>query len=218
MLKQIKNFRYSLVSKLIVSVGLILLMIISTWAFFSIRYQKERLEGEIVAETERLGSTIKLGAQYAMMLNSRDDINQIIMNIGKQKGIENIRIYNKEGEIKFSNRPAEVDHTTNIKSEACYICHRSEPPLVNISLEERTRIVNPPEGFRSLGLISPIYNEPSCSANTCHFHPDSKKILGAVSAYPKTRDYVNKNYSVFPSRAMVSAALDIIENNKAVSI
>ena len=126
--KFIRDIRHSLVSKLIISVGIIMLLVISTWAYFSIAYQKERLHKGIVSETERLGNTIILGAHYAMMINSRDDINQIIKNIGRQKGIENIRIYNKQGEIKFSNRPSEVEQTTNIKSEACDICHRTDPP------------------------------------------------------------------------------------------
>ena len=116
MLKFVRYLQHSLVTKLIVGVGIILLVLISTWAYFSIRYQKERLREDIVAETERLGNTIKLGAHYAMMLNSRDDINQIIMNISKQEGIESIRIYNKQGEIKFSNHPAEVDRINNIQS------------------------------------------------------------------------------------------------------
>jgi histidine kinase len=180
MLNHIRNIRYSLVFKLIFSVGIILLLIISTWAYFSIRYQQKRLKNEIVAETERFSNTIKLGTHYAMMLNSRDDINQIINNIGKQKGIENIRIYNKEGEIKFSNRTTEVDQTTNIKSEACYICHRTDPPLLTIGLSERTRIFSSPDGYRLLGVISPIHNEAGCSSNACHFHPADKKILGAL--------------------------------------
>ena len=72
----------------------------------------------ILSGTDRLTNTIKLGTQYAMMLNSRDDINQIIMNIGRLPEIDNIRIYNKAGEIKFSNRPSEVDLSTKIKAEA----------------------------------------------------------------------------------------------------
>jgi histidine kinase len=180
MLKFARYLRHSLVTKLIVGVGIILLLIISTWAYFSIRYQKERLRKDIVAETERLGNTIKLGAHYAMMHNSRDDINQIILNISKQEGIESIRIYNKQGEIKFSNHPAEIDQTSNIQSEACNICHRADPPLTNCGLEERTRITASPLGYRLLGVISPIPNQPGCSSNTCHFHSPGKKILGAL--------------------------------------
>jgi histidine kinase len=115
-----------------------------------------------------------------MMLNSRDDINQIIQNIGRQPAIENIRIYNKNGQIKFSNRSAEIDTTTNIKAEACDICHRSDPPLININLNERTRIFRSPDGYHLLGIISPIENESSCSTDICHVHPQDKKILGAL--------------------------------------
>jgi histidine kinase len=176
----IRKIRGSLVSKLILSVGVTLLLTISTWSYFSIAYQKKSLQNEIVAQTERLGNTIRLGTHYAMMLNSRDDINQIITNIGRMREIENIRIYNKDGAIKFSNRPAELERITNIKSEACHICHHSEPPLVDVGLAERTRIFASPGGQRLLGIISPIHNEEGCSSNQCHFHPPDKKILGAL--------------------------------------
>mgnify|MGYP001821153788 CR=1 FL=1 len=53
-----------------------------------------------------------------MMLNSRDDINQIINNIGRQKEIETIRLYNKDGQIKFSNLASEVDRKTNNEADA----------------------------------------------------------------------------------------------------
>jgi histidine kinase len=115
-----------------------------------------------------------------MMLNSRDDITQIITNIGKQKEIENIRIYNKAGEIKFSNRADEVDRITNIEAEACYVCHRAQPPLTAISLKERIRIFDSAKGYRLLGIITPIGNDPGCSTGECHFHPTDKKILGAL--------------------------------------
>ncbi|MBU1181013.1 MAG: PAS domain S-box protein, partial [Proteobacteria bacterium] len=180
MLKQLNRFRHSIVLKLIVSVGLTLLMSLSVWAYFNIRSQKTKVMENIVAGTDRLGATIKLGTHYSMMLNSRHDINEIIKNISKLKEIENIRIYNKEGKIKFSNRPSELDLATNIKAEACDICHRSEPPLDKLDLPERTRISYSPKGHRMLGIIDPIYNEPGCSAGECHIHPKNKKVLGAL--------------------------------------
>jgi histidine kinase len=142
----------------------------------------------IVAGTDRLTNTIKLGTHYAMMLNSRDDINQIINNIGRLKEIETIRIYNKNGEIKYSNRPTEIDTATNIKDEACYICHRTEPPLSALSLEERTRIFTTARGYRLLGIISPICNEPGCATDACHIHPKDKKILGALDVVVSLED------------------------------
>lgn len=175
-----KYISHSLVSKLIIAVGMTLLITISIWAYFNIKYQQEKAMRDIVGGTDRLTKTIRLGTHYAMMLNSRNDINQIIQNIGKQEEIEQVRIYNKEGQIKYSNAASEIDQATNIKAEVCNICHWSEPPLSELSLSKRTRIFNSPNGYRLLGIISPIYNEPGCSTDACHVHPSGKKILGAL--------------------------------------
>ncbi|MGD9211270.1 MAG: PAS domain S-box protein [Desulfobacteraceae bacterium] len=174
------NVRHSIAAKLILTVGLVLLISFSIWSYFNIRYQKNRLMENILAGTDRLTNTIRLGTQYAMMLNSRDDITQIIANIAKQKEINNIRIYNKAGQIKFSNHIGEVEQRTNIEAEACFICHRSDPPLKELALEKRIRFFRSQKGYRLLGIITPICNDPGCSTGDCHFHPKDKKILGAL--------------------------------------
>jgi len=181
------KIRRRLVSKLILTVGLVFLFSITTWAYFNISYQKEKVMENIVSATDRLTSTIRLGTHYAMMSNSRNDINQIITNVSKIPEIENIRIYNKAGEIKYSNRPAEIDMATNIKAEACDICHRTDPPLSELGLNQRTRIFSNPDGYRMLGIISPIRNEPGCSSD-CHIHPEGKKILGALDLVVSLKD------------------------------
>ncbi len=179
MFKKLQSVFSSLILRLILLVGLVIFLSIFTWAYFNIDYQKRNTIDAIVREVDRLGTTIKLGTHYAMMINSREDINEIIKNIGKQESIEYIRIFNKEGQIKFSKIPEEVDQTTNIKNDACYICHKVEPPLEELNIAERTRIFDSESGYRLLGVISPIYNEPSCSTD-CHFHPDGKKVLGGL--------------------------------------
>ncbi len=92
MIEKKVNIFKSLVTKLIVMVGMTFLISILTWAYYNIDYQKQKTMEYMLAETDRLGTTIKLGTHYAMMLNSRNDINQIINNIARQKKIENIRI------------------------------------------------------------------------------------------------------------------------------
>jgi histidine kinase len=178
--KPFQHLRFNLVSKLILSVGLTLLLSISTWAYFNIKYQTQKIMKDIMVGTDRLSNTIILGAHYAMMLNSREDINHIINNISKQKEIDTIRIYNKKGQIKFSNRPSEIDLTTNIKAEACDVCHRKNPPLADLDLSQKTRTFYSSEGHHLLGIISPIRNETGCSSGACHVHPEGKKILGAL--------------------------------------
>ncbi|MDM8517868.1 PAS domain S-box protein, partial [Desulfobacterales bacterium HSG16] len=169
-----------LASKLVLMVGSVLLFSVSIWAYSNIRYHEEKIMEGVFAGTQKLTNTIRLGTHYAMMINSRDDINQIITNMGRQEDVENMRIYNKEGQIMFSNNADEVGMRTNIKAEACDICHKSDPPQSKLRLEERTRIVfNPEKGYRLLGIINPLYNEPGCSGS-CHVHPENKKVLGAL--------------------------------------
>ena len=68
---------------------------------------------------------------------------------------------------------------TNIKDEACFVCHKVEPPLEHLALDQRKRIIPSDKGYRMMGIISPIYNEPGCS-QSCHFHPEDKTVLGAL--------------------------------------
>ncbi|MFO7707764.1 MAG: PAS domain S-box protein [Desulfobacterales bacterium] len=205
MIQIIRRVRKSLATKLILVAGIILMLTISAWSYFSIAYQKDYLQQKSVAQTERLGNTIKLGAHYAMMLNSRDDINQIINNIARLKEIRHIRIYNKEGAIKFTNRLEEVEQITNIKSEACYVCHHSDPPAVDVGLSERTRFFNAPDGQRLLGVITPIENEPGCSTGGCHFHPADKKILGALDVVVTLAE--TEEEILFMERGVIGLAL-----------
>ncbi|CAB5102658.1 Sensory box histidine kinase [Olavius algarvensis associated proteobacterium Delta 3] len=174
------HFRSRLFVKIIFFVGITLVAGVVTWAYFNIKYHKDKTRKEITELAETLSDTVMLGTHYAMMLNSREDITQIIRNIGRQKEIRNIRIYNKEGKIKFSNDHDEIEQATNIKDEACYICHRTSPPIVKLELAERIRIFKSDEGTRYLGIISPIHNEPGCSSFECHVHPEDKKVLGAL--------------------------------------
>ncbi len=172
--------RHSLALKIIASVGAILFFSFSIWAYVNLHHYRDKVMTDIVSDCDRLSEAILLGTHYAMMFNARDDINQIIRNMGRLKGLEHVRIYNKAGVIKFSNLEQELGFTTGIKTQACYICHRTEPPLDSIRLEERKRIITSDPGERQLGLISPIYNEPGCATTECHAHPGNKKILGAL--------------------------------------
>jgi histidine kinase len=199
---------------LTILVGLILLLCISVWAYFNINYQQKKTMQGILEGADGLSHSIRLGLHYAMMNNLRDDITLIIKNIAREKKLENIRIYNKGGEIKFSNKDAEVDHKTNIKAEACFICHRTEPPLTELSLSERTRIFTAPQGHRLLGIISPIYSEPGC-ASSCHEHPEDKKVLGALDLVISL-DKTDRELAVFEGWLIAFAAILFLITSAAI--
>ena len=210
-----KKLRKSIVTKLTVLVGLVLLLSISVWAYFNINYQQKKAMEGIIEGADALSHSIKLGTHYAMMNNLRDDLTLIIKNIAQEKKLENIRIYNKKGEIKFSNKDSELDQMTNIKDEACYICHRIEPPLSELNLLERTRIFNSPRGYRLLGIISPIYSEPGCASNACHAHPVGKKVLGALDLV-MSLDETDQEIALFKKGLMAFAVIVFLLTSAAI--
>ena len=180
MIRWINILRNSLAVKLIAIVGATLLVCIAVWAGFNIRHQQERFMEHTVNDAVRLSNTIKLGTHYAMMINARDDINQIITNIAKQREIETLRIYNKNGQIKFTNNIGEIDRITTIRDEACIACHDVDPPRHQLGIDQMTRLFTGADGTRRMGIIIPIPNEPGCAATGCHAPPDREKILGAL--------------------------------------
>jgi histidine kinase len=181
MIEKIKPLSQSFLTRVIAATGIALFASISIWAFYIIQYQHERTTENVVASVDRLATTVRLGTRHAMMENARDDINQIVRDISQLEDLNLIRIYNKKAVIKFSSNPLELNRETNIRAEACDVCHKVEPPLLVLERQQRIRILQPTDkGPRQIGIITPIYNEPGCSIADCHIHPADKLILGAL--------------------------------------
>ncbi len=115
-----------------------------------------------------------------MMINAGEDITHIINSIARQENVAHIRIFQKDGHIKFSNLPEEVTTYADINDYACAICHKHDPPPTDLSLNERARFFSSPEGQRYLGIVNPIYNEAGCSSASCHVHSPETKVLGTL--------------------------------------
>ncbi len=123
---------------------------------------------------------IKRSTHYSMLLNRREDIYQIINTTGHEPSIEGIRIYNKQGIVSFSTNEQEVGNRVNMDAEACTACHGENLPPLLPTPENLSRIFTSPKGYRILGMITPIYNELSCSSGSCHAHPPTQTVLGVL--------------------------------------
>ncbi len=128
----------------------------------------------------RTSDLIKRSTRYSMLENRRKDIYQTINTLGTEPGIEAIRIYNKKGEITYSSVDSEVGRHVNMNAEACNVCHRPGMQLPTNETSALTRIFYSRKGYRVLGVITPIRNEPSCYNAPCHEHPASQTVLGVL--------------------------------------
>jgi two-component system NtrC family sensor kinase len=170
----------SLSVKLMGAVGAVSLLTIGIFAVISVRTQRKQLIDEVILHASQFSDTVKRSTHHAMLENRWEDAYYIMQTIGKQEGVSKVRIFSKEGVILFSTEETEVGNAVDKRAESCYRCHAAEKPLERLRLPERSRIFSPGNGGRILGMITPIYNEPSCSNAACHAHPESTRVLGVL--------------------------------------
>jgi two-component system NtrC family sensor kinase len=145
-----------------------------------IRHQQDELLDEVSRHVMQVSEVIVKSTRYAMLLNERELAGRIIADIGKQKGIERVRIISKDGTIIHSNRPAEVGYSVDQQAEPCVRCHQTSKPLEQVPDAHRWRIYERQDGPRLLATMQAIRNEASCSSASCHEHPPSQSVLGIV--------------------------------------
>ncbi|MFI5349647.1 MAG: sensor histidine kinase [Elusimicrobiota bacterium] len=167
--------------RLTAAVGATALATISVFAYVNIRSQSRSLLAEVERHANQLSEAVKSGTEYDMLLNRRELIHESIKRMGHQSSISRIRVMNKTGAVIYSSDAAEIGKMVDKKAESCYMCHSAGRPLERLEMPERTRVFRlNAESPRTLGIINPIYNSPSCWAAACHAHPRSQVVLGVL--------------------------------------
>ena len=183
----------------------------------SVDQQADQYLRDVIMGANRVGDVIKRSTNYSMMLNRREDIHHIINTIGNEPGIEAIRIYNKKGEITLSTLPGEVGTTLDMSAEACNACHSPGKAPTWSNPRELSRIFSSPKGYRVLGMITPIRNDPTCSAADCHAHMPSQTVLGVLDVMMPLRD-VDEHIATLKRSQYLNAILMFIVMTSFVGI
>ncbi len=199
--------RLKISSKIIVAVGGVTIAIIGIFAYINLKAQKDQLNAELERSAHQLIETVKSSTKYDMLLNQRESVHQIINTIGHQSGIQKVRIFNKEGRIIYSTDRQDVGSMVDKKAEACYACHAADQPLQRLPLSKTTRFI-PPSAPETLGIINPIYNEPSCWKSDCHAHSPDQEVLGVLDITMSLSE-VNRSIRTSQVRVLAFAVLAI---------
>ena len=174
--------RLNLTVKLAVAVVASFVAFVAQVGYLSLREHRRHSEQLVLTSADRTTDLIQRSTQYQMLHNDRQALYQMINALGSEPGFRRIRIFNEEGRISFSTEQAEVGKVVNKQAEACYACHAQAAPLTRLDRPDRARIFRDTDGQRTLGIIRPIENQPSCSSGACHAHPPQRRILGVIDA------------------------------------
>ncbi|MBN2809769.1 MAG: HAMP domain-containing protein [Deltaproteobacteria bacterium] len=173
--------RLKLIVQISLITGIVLLFTSVLFGYFNFSTLKHAFLQSAVSDLDHLSETIFRAVFHQMLENNRDQIEVAIGEMGKQKGIERIRILNREGTMVFSTHGSEIGSTLDKNSApACMVCHNEAMSLEKPSPLARSRMFLDSNGKKVLGLIRPIYNEKTCWTGACHAHSRETSFLGLL--------------------------------------
>jgi two-component system NtrC family sensor kinase len=149
-------------------------------AAWNVRTQRQRMTELVRMSGERSAEIIRSAAREAMLHDNPGELRRILESIGAGGTVERIRVFDKQGRVRVSTDPAEIDTLVGTDAAQCAACHAPGRPREHLRPDERMREYPRADGARVLGVIAPIPNEPACSSGPCHVHPGSQRVLGVL--------------------------------------
>lgn len=186
--------RVKLIVQISLITGIILLFTSALFGYFNISTLRHAFFESAVSDLNHLSETIFRSVFHQMLKNDRNAIQITIGEVGAGKGIELIRILNRDGEMAFSTQTAEIGTIVDKEqAPACMACHndgmtlddpfpmgKNRACMDDPSILARSGLYLDSNGKKVLGLTRPIYNEETCWTGACHAHSKDTHFLGLL--------------------------------------
>lgn len=197
-----------LAHKLVLFLTGLIVIVGAVSGFLQVKTQERQLLDTIIIGADQLSNGIRSATWHAMYTDNRDAAYKIMHTIALRQGIDKIRIFNREGRIMFSTDPVDSGKVER-DAQVCGMCHATPNPRINLEPTERSRIFTNKRQQRELGMVTPIYNEPSCSNADCHAHPAEVKVLGVLDV-SYSLENVDLIVSSIQRRAVITTVLTVL--------
>jgi two-component system NtrC family sensor kinase len=171
----------SIAGKLIIAVGALMALGSIIFGYIFIRYEENIMKRNLIMNASSTADLVKRALYYDMLTGHREAIEQTIAVIGSGSEIQGISIFDKKGRVVYSSHKDEVGKVVTKENATCQICHkRKEKPLESVPESDTWRIASDSPNTKTLTLVMPLANEPSCFAASCHVHKPDQHILGVL--------------------------------------
>jgi two-component system NtrC family sensor kinase len=172
------RFFQTLTFRVLVGSFFLLISLFGLYTYYAVNFHSTQMMEVVRNHAIMVSNLIKNSTHYSMLQGRNQDAYEIMKRIAAEHGVEGIWIYNNRGKIMFSTDRSQEGSVVNMHAEACDICHVQGRPLrlVETKIHWRFYPASQGKGYRILGLINPIYNEPSCFG--CH--PREQTVLGVL--------------------------------------
>ncbi len=150
--------------KLMLSITVIVIIVAAVSGLVNIKTEERQLLDTMVLGADQLSKGITSATWQFMLDDHREAAYEVMKTIALKQGIDRIRMFNRAGQVTFSTRPEDPQPASPLQGDVA----------------QRVRIRRESDGNRRLEMLTPIYNEPSCSQAACHAHPAGDRVLGVL--------------------------------------
>lgn len=195
--------------KLILSLTVLIVAISCVSGFFNWRMQQNQLLETMILGADQLSRSITSATWHAMLDDDRKAAYESMRVIADKHGVDRIRMFNREGRLAFSTDANERTTVASPADAVCVSCHGVGPVRTKPPVNSRVRYGISPSGIKTLNIVTPIYNEPSCSNASCHAHEASTRVLGVLDVALRL-DPVQKQTRAITLQTIFSTLLVVI--------
>jgi two-component system NtrC family sensor kinase len=178
------------------SITLIVIIVAAVSGLVNVKTEEQQLLNTMILGANQLSKGITSATWHAMLDDHREAAYQVMQTIAEKQGIDRIRMFNRAGQVMFSTNSEERRLPEPGNSEVLRL--RDGAP----------RIFYAPDGHRRLELLTPIYNERSCSESECHAHPAGVRVLGVLDL-ALNLESVDREVASMKARVLVVTAVEI---------
>lgn len=148
---------------------------------------------------DNCADTVIKSTRSAMLEDDQRSIQNIVENIGTRSDVQLIKIFDKDGRVRYSGRKTSDALTEKVDTHIIELL-KSNPAGLNGSLHDIDH------SGEHLIVSSPIMNEPTCSTAACHFHADDGPVLGFFSIAISST-HLDKTLALLRSRMIVFSVM-----------
>jgi two-component system NtrC family sensor kinase len=190
------------------SLTVIVIIVAAVSGLVNIKSEERQVLQAMILGADQLSRGITSATWHAMLADHREAAYKVMETIALKQGIDRIRMFNRGGQVMFSTAPEDRQRTVDKREEVCAGCHSPGAPRRELDLPSRVRIFRAAGGRRNLAMVTPIYNEPSCSDAACHAHPAEMKVLGVLDV-ALSLETVDRDVAAMKLRVLAVTAVEI---------
>lgn len=172
----------SLGFRLCIVLGVAFVGILGLFAAYFLEYESRRIRETAQGELLDLSGIVLRNTKRSMQANHPEGIEDIIRTVGEQREVLSVRIYTRDGVVRYSSDPQSLGLRKGLDALSCKVCHTEGKPKV-LNGETPKLFSDTLGNIRAVAVATPILGEPGCYQAPCHWHPPEHKMLGILEIY-----------------------------------